>query len=111
MRLPEILVLSDSFEFLSKTARDEGGERKSLKIMACEEGGRQNVLSLWRSFPMNKQVLAVVGPEGGWDRGEMDRFMETGFHPVHLGPRVLRLETAAIGLVAVVQLLWGDFGE
>ena len=33
-----------------------------------------------------------------------------GFRPVSLGPRTLRLETAAVALVCSIQLLWGDMG-
>ena len=39
------------------------------------------------------QVLAV-GPEGGWIPYEVDRFMERGFTPISLGPRILKVETA-----------------
>jgi len=40
----------------------------------------------------------------------VDQFMEAGFHAVQLGPRILRLETAAVAVLSSVQLLWGDFG-
>ena len=33
-----------------------------------------------------------------------------GFRPVSLGPRTLRLETAAVALISSIQLLWGDMG-
>ena len=42
----------------------------------------------------------LVGPEGGWTRGELAEFSELGFSLVALGPRVLRVETAAIVAVA-----------
>ena len=29
--------------------------------------------------------------------------------PLRLGPRILRTETAAVALLAVMQALWGDF--
>lgn len=55
-------------------------------------------------------VLALVGPAGGWEPHEIDRLQAAGFRRVSLGPRILRAETAAIALVAVLQLLWGDLG-
>ena len=36
-----------------------------------------------------------VGPEGGWSGAERGQFQRAGVHPAHLGPLVLRAETAA----------------
>ena len=44
------------------------------------------------------QVLAV-GPEGGFIPYEISRFQEYGFEAVHLGPRVLCVETAIMTLM------------
>jgi 16S rRNA (uracil1498-N3)-methyltransferase len=55
-------------------------------------------------------VLALVGPAGGWEPHEVERLQAAEFRRVSLGPRVLRAETAAIALVAALQLLWGDLG-
>ncbi len=41
-------------------------------------------------------VTIAVGPEGGWTKGEMERFETGGYMPVWLGPRLLRTETAAL---------------
>lgn len=35
-----------------------------------------------------------VGPEGGWEQEEIDMAKKTGLHVMHLGPAVLRAETA-----------------
>lgn len=45
----------------------------------------------------------LVGPEGGWAAAERDGAVALGFVPHGLGPRTLRVETAA--LVAAAQLL------
>jgi len=42
----------------------------------------------------------AVGPEGGWVDFERERFDEAGFCAVGLGPRVLRVETAVVALLA-----------
>lgn len=49
-------------------------------------------------------LLIVVGPEGGLDPAETERLRAAGARPVHLGPRVLRFETAAIAALAVALL-------
>jgi len=42
----------------------------------------------------------AVGPEGGWVPFELDRLCEQGLSAVSLGPRILRVETAVVALVA-----------
>ena len=54
------------------------------------------------------EVSLVVGPEGGFSDAEQSRLQSAGVHPVRLGPRVLRTETAAPAAVAVLQALRGD---
>jgi 16S rRNA (uracil1498-N3)-methyltransferase len=51
--------------------------------------------------PQDPVVLAV-GPEGGFTAGEVAAAVQAGWRPVDLGPRTLRVETAAILLAALV---------
>jgi 16S rRNA (uracil1498-N3)-methyltransferase len=52
----------------------------------------------------------LVGPEGGFDGGELDRLRKLPFvTPVALGPRILRAETAAVAALACIQALIGDW--
>lgn len=55
-----------------------------------------------------RAVQIVVGPEGGFSEGELERMRAAGLQSVSLGPRVLRTETAAPAAVAVLQALFGD---
>lgn len=54
-------------------------------------------------------VWLLVGPEGGLSPAEREDALRMGFHPVRLGPRILRTETAAVAALAAMQALWGDF--
>ena len=90
-------------------ARHKEGKGR-IDILASEMEHGQSLLSLRERFPAAGEVMVAVGPEGGWTKEEADRFLEAGFHQVRLGPRILRLETAASALLTAVQLLWGDFG-
>ena len=46
----------------------------------------------------------LVGPEGGWSPREQAELRFSGWRPVGLGPRVLRIETAAVVGAAAVLL-------
>jgi len=46
--------------------------------------------------------VGLVGPEGGFTPGELALFSRAGAVPVRLGPHVLRVETAAIALAALL---------
>lgn len=46
-------------------------------------------------------VWMAVGPEGGFTEEEIAAALHAGWQPVTLGPRILRVETAAIFLVAL----------
>ena len=54
--------------------------------------------------------LAVTGPEGGLTDGEVDACVAAGCELATLGPRVLRAETAAVAVAALLQHLAGDLG-
>jgi 16S rRNA (uracil1498-N3)-methyltransferase len=47
-------------------------------------------------------VAMAVGPEGGFTTAERDAAVAAGWQPVGLGPRILRIETAALALTAAV---------
>jgi 16S rRNA (uracil1498-N3)-methyltransferase len=47
-------------------------------------------------------IAIAVGPEGGFTDAEVAAAVAAGWSAVSLGPRVLRIETAAIALAAIV---------
>ena len=52
--------------------------------------------------PGAKAVMLAVGPEGGFTDEEAAQAVAAGWEQVDLGPRILRVETAALALVAQV---------
>jgi len=44
-------------------------------------------------------TVLLIGPEGGFIPYEVDRLLEAGAQGVSLGPRILRVETAALALL------------
>ena len=51
------------------------------------------------------KILIAVGPEGGWIQSEMDFFIKNKFEQVTLGKRVLRSDTAVIGLLNLIRCI------
>ena len=49
-------------------------------------------------------VIVAIGPEGGWSEKELTSGDEAGWLKVCLGPRILRMETAAIAVVAALSI-------
>ena len=52
-------------------------------------------------------IEVLVGPEGGLSLGELRAAEVAGFTAVHLGPNILRTETAGPAAVAMIMLLAG----
>lgn len=50
------------------------------------------------------RVLVAIGPEGGWVPFELELFDAAGFERVHLGTRILRVETAVVAALARLGL-------
>lgn len=50
-------------------------------------------------------VVIAVGPEGGFTEAEIELARSNGWQVVGLGPRILRIETAAIALAAALAAL------
>lgn len=86
-------------------------ERKNvLKIVLWEEEGSRDLKDLLRGSPVGRELVGMVGPEGGFTREEVLVANRAGFVPASIGNRILRSETAAISLVAIIQYEWGDLG-
>jgi 16S rRNA (uracil1498-N3)-methyltransferase len=54
-----------------------------------------------------RPATLLVGPEGGFSRQEITEAEAAGFATVGLGPRILRVETAAVVAVALLQFAAG----
>jgi 16S rRNA (uracil1498-N3)-methyltransferase len=91
-RLPEISGPHDWRELAELTA---GAEARWVLDPAAEAGE-------WAAPSASSALL--IGPEGGWSPREQDELRASRWRPVGLGPRVLRVETAAVVGSAAVLL-------
>ena len=53
-------------------------------------------------------VTLLVGPEGGFTEDEIEQAIAAGARPLTLGTSILRIETAAVTLVAAFALITGS---
>jgi len=49
---------------------------------------------------LQKPATLAIGPEGGFIAYEVEQLCAAGFEAVHIGPRILRVETAVPALIA-----------
>ncbi len=99
-RVPEVAPLVDLMDYLAEEA---GSSECRLMLAPGAE------LRLKEIEPPTGRVTLLVGPEGGFEEGELVAARLMGFRPIGLGPRVLRTETAGIAALAAMLALWGDY--
>lgn len=56
----------------------------------------------------SKSIAVMIGSEGGFERGEVDKAVSAGAVPVWLGKRILRCETCPIAVSAIIMNLSGN---
>lgn len=57
-----------------------------------------------------KDIAVIIGPEGGFENFEIERFKNLGAYIVTLGPRILRTETAGFVCISLLMYEFGDIG-
>lgn len=78
------------------------------KLMFCDEAlaGETGHLPSGSKAPW----AILIGPEGGFSPPERDRLRAAPFaHPISLGPRILRADTAAVAALTLWQSTLGDW--
>jgi 16S rRNA (uracil1498-N3)-methyltransferase len=101
---PARIAVPSSLEALTAKWKTENG----LKVMLWEDEAQRDLKTLLRGCSRPGRFIGIIGPEGGFAGEEVEAAEDAGFIPVSLGKRILRAETAAIVMVAVVQYEWGD---
>lgn len=80
--------------------------KSELNLIAYEDlncVGSSHFYSLLENNP--KSITIVVGPEGGFDKSEVDFLNDNGFISVSLGKRILRSETAPLYMLSVIGFM------
>jgi 16S rRNA (uracil1498-N3)-methyltransferase len=79
-----------------------------VRLLFTERGGRGLRETINDGDASASVLTALTGPEGGWADEELAEGEAAGWQLVTLGGRILRAETAAIVVSALLQHLCGD---
>jgi len=102
-RLTQITPLNTFQEAL------DAGRSADVKLIFWESEQKQSLRDvLGDAGGQGKQVYVVIGPEGGFSESEIELAGATGYQSVSLGPRILKAETAAVTVCALMQYHFGD---
>jgi len=82
----DVILAADSFD---------------LKLIPTLEGRRK---SLGQALKGQKNILALIGPEGDFSAQEVKFAISRGFIPISLGQTVLRVDTAALAIASRIFL-------
>ncbi|MDO8784947.1 MAG: 16S rRNA (uracil(1498)-N(3))-methyltransferase [Syntrophales bacterium] len=106
-RMPEIGKILSLFEVLEYSP---GGGLRIIFWEGETETGLRQVLRDERHEGIKEFVL-VVGPEGGFLREEVDMATAGGFISVGLGRQILKVETASLAILSILQYEKGIFNS
>ena len=85
----------------------------SLKIIFWEEEPRLGIRKALRTDTPDaaENIVVAVGPEGGFSKEEVGLAVEAGFRSVSLGRRILRVETAVVAILSIIQYEMGSLRD
>lgn len=78
----------------------------TLLLFPWEEG-TEPIKNALRQNSDAKNIIILIGPEGGFSRAEAETAKEKGFHLVSLGPNIFRTETAAVAVLSMIGYEYG----
>jgi 16S rRNA (uracil1498-N3)-methyltransferase len=99
--VPEVAPLTRMMSFLGAP----GGTEEAARLILAP-GSPRSLCALDRE---TRELVLLVGPEGGWSEAELRAAEAARFAAVGLGPRILRAESAGVAALAALQAHAGDF--
>jgi len=99
-----IPVLLPAAQLKNALASDAPG----LNLILNADESQVNLVQALKTYSSLSNVRMLIGPEGGFSTDEVQLAQAAGYISVRLGPRILRMETAAIAAVAVTMAELGE---
>ncbi len=88
-------------------------ENRDVLRFLFDAGGEKGLTSLLHQTLSRapQSVILLIGPEGGFSRSEIALARQHRWQIAHLGPRILRAETAIVAAATLTQAALGDLGR
>lgn len=85
----------------------------ALRLIFWEEEYQKTIKDMLAddAFSARKYFFIVIGPEGGFSKDEVAMAKENGFVSVSLGKQILKVETAAVAILSIIQYEKGIFSD
>lgn len=80
----------------------------AVKIVCWEEEQQQGLRQVLSRQAGQSPLVVLLGPEGGLTSEEVAVARVYGFVSVSLGSRILRTETAAVAVTAIIRYSWNE---
>ena len=90
----------------NEAAEKVSREKDTLNVLPWESEENKKILSLLNENKYVKNINIFIGPEGGFDKTEIDVALKNNFKTVTLGKNILRVETAAIVASSIVTSIY-----
>ncbi len=90
----------------------EAGVPGALKLLLWEEERERRAREVLKdeNAAQTDDIVVMVGPEGGFAPSEVDRASKLQYLSVGLGRRILKVETASIAILTIIQYERGQLG-
>ncbi len=100
--IPEVQVLSSLADALDRAVKTD------LPLLMYETGERQPLRQVLENAGSFKTAAILTGPEGGFEKYEVDLAAATGIPACAMGPRILRCETAPVVALSAMMYATGN---
>jgi len=101
--LPAVHELTPLADFLARVSTGQLGLGDATLILGDMSSQARSLAEILQSAGRSDNIVLLVGPEGGFTDEERDAIIASGFDQARLGETTLRIETAAIALLAGVR--------
>lgn len=87
--------------------------KHDFKMIFWEEENQKSIKDILRNptRAQAKDIFIIIGPEGGFSRDEILQAKDAGFISVSLGKQILKVETAALAIISIIQYEKGIFSK
>jgi 16S rRNA (uracil1498-N3)-methyltransferase len=100
----DIMPIEKPVKF-NEIAEKISGKENTLNVLPWESEEEKNILDLLKENKDIKNINIFIGPEGGFDKTEIDIALKNDFKTVTLGKNILRVETAAIVAASIITVV------